>query len=74
MPIYEYGCSECGNSFEEILSVAEGRVRESELCPYCGERSLRRKIGAPAVHMRYSPMHPRYMRGQRKQLGRKRHV
>jgi len=74
MPIYEYGCSECGNNFEEMLSVAEGKAREGEPCPACGKCSLKRKIGAPAIHMRYSPMHPRHMRGQRKQFGRKKNT
>lgn len=33
MPIYEYHCSQCGNSFEEIRSMEE---RDKELvCPKC---------------------------------------
>jgi hypothetical protein len=48
-----------------MLSVIAGEKRETRPCPKCGDTSLKRKIGAPAVHMRYSPMHPRHMRGQR---------
>jgi putative FmdB family regulatory protein len=71
MPIYEYKCQRCGKSFEEMLSVAAGTVREVDPCPDCGKRALKRVIGIPAVHTYYSPMHPRHMRGQR-QYGKKR--
>lgn len=64
MPLYEYIC-ECGHSFEAMLSVAEGAEVVGTACPKCGKASLRRVISAPAIHMRYSPMHPRHMRGQR---------
>lgn len=66
MPNYTYKCEACGHDFEALLvSMAEGAAIERGACPECKRRKVRRVIGAPAVHMRYSPMHPRHMRGQR---------
>ena len=64
MPIYEYVCKRCDNRFEEMLSVADGAARLKEPCEACNGE-LVRPFGAPAIHMYYSPMHPRHMRGQR---------
>ena len=64
MPIYEYVCTKCGNRFEAMLSVEEGKRRLEDRCEVCNG-TLKRPFGAPALHMRYSPMHPRHMRGQR---------
>jgi len=66
MPLYSYKCDRCGRSFEELCSVAGADKRCKEPCPGCGDNSVRRELGIPAVHMRYSPMHPRHMRGQRR--------
>ncbi len=34
MPMYEYRCRDCGQSFEEIRGVNE--LDEGALCPTCG--------------------------------------
>jgi len=66
LPNYEYTCQECGHNFDAILvSVAEGAAIERGACPKCKRRKVRRVISSPAIHSRYSPMHPRHMRGQR---------
>lgn len=66
MPNYDYKCTECGHNFEALLvSVAEGAAIERKACPECKRRKVHRIIGAPAVHMRYSLLHPRHMRGQK---------
>jgi putative FmdB family regulatory protein len=66
MPNYAYKCGACDHEFEALLvSVAEGAAIERKACPECKRRKVRRVIGSPAVHMRYSQMHPRHMRGQR---------
>lgn len=66
MPNYDFNCEECGHNFEALLvSVAEGASIERKACPKCKRRKLRRVISASAIHMQYSPMHPRHMRGQR---------
>lgn len=64
MPIYQYKCSQCGINFEAMLSIDEGKARLEEPCEVCNGK-LTRPFAAPAVHMLYSPMHPRHMRGQR---------
>jgi putative FmdB family regulatory protein len=64
MPIYVYKCSNCAVSFEAMLSVAEGKARLEQPCEVCNGKLIR-PFTAPAIHMRYSPMHPRHMRGQR---------
>ena len=45
MPTYEYECEGCGHSFERFQSMTARPVRT---CPECGERKVRRLIGAGA--------------------------
>ncbi|MGE0268862.1 MAG: FmdB family zinc ribbon protein [Candidatus Omnitrophota bacterium] len=42
MPTYEYECTECGHSFEELQSMMEKKLRK---CPKCGKMKLQRLIG-----------------------------
>lgn len=42
MPIYEFSCSTCDRSFEELVRSAEA-INEV-VCPQCGSRRVRRKI------------------------------
>jgi putative FmdB family regulatory protein len=66
MPNYGYVCNSCEHAFEALLvSVAEGAAIERKACPSCKKRKVRRVFGVPAVHMRYSLLHPRHMRGQK---------
>ena len=62
MPIYEFDCEACGHEFEKRMSFDDPRPRK---CPECGKLKLKKRINAPQLHMRYSPMHPHAMRGQR---------
>ena len=48
MPLYEYECSECGNRFERIQSVASAPVAD---CPECGG-PVRRLLGIPALQFK----------------------
>jgi putative FmdB family regulatory protein len=47
MPIYEYACSRCGKSFEELI------VRRSDAdavkCPACGAAKVERQMSRPAA-------------------------
>jgi len=65
MPLYEYGCSECEHKFETVHGVNDPQPRK---CPECGKVKLKRILfSKPAIlHIRYSPMHPRHMRGQKR--------
>jgi len=43
VPVYEYQCSKCGQTFEIIVSLSR---RDAEaVCPSCGSRDVTRKFG-----------------------------
>jgi len=46
MPTYDYKCTACGHTFEELQSMTAEHL---EVCPKCGERTLRRLIGKGGV-------------------------
>lgn len=39
MPIYEFKCEECGNSFEIFINLDE-----KPICPKCGSEDVNKKI------------------------------
>jgi putative FmdB family regulatory protein len=45
MPTYDYCCENCGDKFEHFQSMTSSPLKK---CKKCGERSLRRLIGAGA--------------------------
>jgi putative FmdB family regulatory protein len=47
MPIYEYICSSCKESFAKLqrMGTAEGETE----CPACGSRDVQRQISACAI-------------------------
>jgi putative FmdB family regulatory protein len=50
MPVYEYECSHCGQSFERLQSVG-GRAPRA--CPYCEKTgTVRRRVSAPAFQFK----------------------
>ncbi len=72
MPIYEFKCEACEHGFELIIGVNAPGPRK---CPECGKLRVKKVLFGsrpPVLHMRYSPMHPRAMRGQRRVPKRKR--
>ncbi len=46
MPLYEYQCSSCGESFEELVSFSEADL--TPICPNCGEDKTKKQISAAA--------------------------
>ena len=46
MPLYEYTCRDCSNSFETLVSAKRG---EPERCPTCGGQRVERLIALPAA-------------------------
>ena len=44
MPVYEYHCARCNNTFEKIVN----QQQEEMPCPVCGEQS-KRKVSAFAA-------------------------
>lgn len=67
MPRFDIQCLACGHEME--VEVPRDKVREKyqRKCPKCGRvRSFSRvwSKGVAAVHLHYSPMHPRANRGR----------
>jgi putative FmdB family regulatory protein len=41
MPLYEYKCKDCGNEYEELVSVNE---KETPPCPSCKSVNSEKKV------------------------------
>lgn len=50
MPIYEYKCKECGETFEVLV-----RSTEKPACPQCGSKSLRKLVSGFSAPSEKSP-------------------
>ena len=44
MPIYEYRCRDCNETFEMLV-----RVGTVVVCPHCGSESLNKSLSAPVT-------------------------
>ncbi|MEW5722724.1 MAG: zinc ribbon domain-containing protein [Thermodesulfobacteriota bacterium] len=42
MPIYEYTCSKCGHSFEELVRSSKEKVK----CPECRSAKVKKQMSA----------------------------
>jgi putative FmdB family regulatory protein len=52
MPVYEYECSNCGQSFERLQNVG---ARAPRTCPSCEKAgTVRRRVSAPAFQFKGS--------------------
>jgi len=49
MPIYEYACTHCEHSFDELQKISEAALVH---CPKCGEPSLRKLLSAPKFRLK----------------------
>ncbi len=49
MPVYEYECQGCGESFDVLVRSMHQEPREVA-CPACAGTEVRRLISAPVVH------------------------
>lgn len=67
MPMYVYKCSGCEHELEEMQSVNDALLRK---CPECGKLKLKKQVTSAQLHMRYSLLAPRHMRGQRRMRGK----
>ena len=43
MPLYDYRCTPCGNTFELLV-----RATSVPVCPACGSADLEKQVSAPA--------------------------
>lgn len=41
MPIYEFACSDCDKSFEELVSISK---IDEVVCPSCGSQKVKKKM------------------------------
>ncbi len=70
MPMYEFKCGKCGHTLEELMGLKEAHPKK---CPECSALSLKKIVFGSRplqLHMRYSFMAPRHMRGQRMRKGK----
>lgn len=49
MPIYEYACTHCEHTFDELQKISEAALVH---CPACGEPSLRKLLSAPKFRLK----------------------
>jgi len=49
MPIYEYGCNDCGHTLDALQKIADPPLVD---CPECGKSALRRLISAPRFRLK----------------------
>jgi len=47
MPIYEYLCSSCGESFSKLQRMGAGEGET--VCPACGSAEVKRQISSCAI-------------------------
>ena len=47
MPLYEYSCQTCSDSFEKLISAS--RADEQQTCPKCGGLETNRLLSSFAV-------------------------
>ena len=51
MPLYDFGCEECGYT-EEILTSTAGNAEIALTCPECEKETMKRKVGLSSFHLK----------------------
>lgn len=49
MPIYPYVCTACGHDFDTLQKISDAPLTD---CPACGEVGLKKRLSAPAFHLK----------------------
>ncbi|MCS7055488.1 MAG: zinc ribbon domain-containing protein [Thermoflexales bacterium] len=49
MPIYEYRCAKCGETFDRLFASHQTMLKAKVTCPHCNSRRVRRLISAARV-------------------------
>jgi putative FmdB family regulatory protein len=49
MPFYEYQCTECGHTLEEMEKITAAPLK---ICPECGKPALQRLMSAPVFRLK----------------------
>lgn len=47
MPLYEYACEDCGETFEELVSLRDRHNKR--VCPNCGSEQVQRLVSTFAM-------------------------
>lgn len=47
MPIFDYHCAKCGDTFEKLVMPPD---KSAVKCPHCGSKKVEQMISAPAIH------------------------
>ena len=50
MPVYEFRCSDCGQTFDKLYRRMISGDREAPPCPVCGSANTSRLVSLFAVH------------------------
>ena len=50
MPIFEYDCPECGDSFEKLIRTTSSEVKV--VCPRCGSVKVKKKLSTFAASVK----------------------
>jgi putative FmdB family regulatory protein len=48
MPIYEFECSACGDTFDRLQKISDP---DPSVCPKCGASRIKRRLTAPAFRL-----------------------
>ena len=51
MPLYDFGCEECGY-VEEILTSSAGNAEIVLTCPECEKETMKRKVGLSSFQLK----------------------
>lgn len=47
MPFYEYQCKDCGEHFEQLVSISE--ASRKQVCPHCGSKNTAKQLSVFAA-------------------------
>jgi putative FmdB family regulatory protein len=47
MPFYEYQCKDCGQCFEQLVSISE--ASHKQVCPRCGSKNTEKQLSVFAA-------------------------
>jgi putative FmdB family regulatory protein len=51
MPLYDFGCEECGYT-EEILTKFSGNAETMLTCPECEKETMKRQVGLSSFQLK----------------------
>lgn len=49
MPTYDYGCSECNNTFTQFLKISDRDIPTKLPCPSCGSLTVSKQLSMPPL-------------------------